>query len=201
MTISQAAKFLEDAFEVLNKKYFDGALPKAVITIQSSPKAYGHYTTYDAWQVSKSKYREINLGAENLNRPMAETIGTLIHEMVHMYCDMNGIQDTSRGGRYHNKLFKAEAEKRDLIIGYDPTIGHSITAPSKALRSFVAAQHWNGKLTLARQGDFGADPKGGGKKPTSTRKYICPCCGASVRATKDVNILCADCSERMEKVS
>lgn len=200
MTISQAAKFLESAFDVLNTRYFESALPKTIITIQSSPKAYGHYTPSTVWKGPKNAFHEINIGAENLNRPMANTIATLVHEMVHMYCDLKGIQDTSRGGRYHNKLFKAEAEARDLIISYDPTIGHSITAPSKALRSFVARQHWCGKLTIARQGDFGADPKIG-KAPTSTRKYECPCCHTSVRATKDVNLLCADCSEHMEKVS
>ncbi len=34
-------------------------------------------------------------------------------------------------------------------------------------------------------------------RPSSTRKYICPCCGNSVRATKAVNIACLDCNERM----
>ena len=41
----------------------------------------------------------------------------------------------------------------------------------------------------------GAGPDG--KRPSSTRKLICPCCGQSVRATKAVNILCGDCMERM----
>ena len=34
-------------------------------------------------------------------------------------------------------------------------------------------------------------------RPSSTRKYICPCCGNSVRVTKAVNIACLDCNERM----
>lgn len=37
-----------------------------------------------------------------------------------------------------------------------------------------------------------------GKRPSSTRKYICPCCHNSVRATKDVHIICADCAEMMQ---
>lgn len=28
-------------------------------------------------------------------------------------------------------------------------------------------------------------------------RYICPCCGNSVRATKIVNIACLDCAEQM----
>ena len=29
------------------------------------------------------------------------------------------------------------------------------------------------------------------------RKYTCPCCGNSVRATKSVNVICGDCMQRM----
>lgn len=202
MTISQATAFLEKAFDVLNKKYFDSTLSKPVITIQSAPGTNGHFTQYDAWHDQKKGYREINISAENLSRPIANTVGTLVHEMVHMYCDMNDIQDTSRAGRYHNNRFKAEAEKRGLSIDYDKTIGWSITTPTPELRSFVAAQGWR-KLTLSRSFEV-KDPKA--KKPSSTRKYICPCCGMSVRATKDVEIACIACSDlengeivRMEK--
>lgn len=35
-------------------------------------------------------------------------------------------------------------------------------------------------------------------KRSSTRKYVCPCCGNSVRATKAVNLICGDCMEKME---
>ena len=34
--------------------------------------------------------------------------------------------------------------------------------------------------------------KGSSKKNTS-RKYVCPCCGAIIRATKEVRVICADC--------
>lgn len=197
MTISQATKFLEDAFDVLNKEYFENALSKPIITIQSSPRAYGHYTKFDAWRdVHKRAFREINLAAETLNRPIANTIATLVHEMVHMYCDQNDIQDTSRGCTYHNKRFKEEAEKRGLVIDYDAKIGWSITQPSKELRSFCTRQKWRNKLTIARVGEIGGkEPKP--KKPSSTRKYVCPCCGQSIRATKAVNIMCIDCNAIM----
>ena len=73
---------LEHAYGVLNEEYFDGVLPPVVITVQSSPKAYGHYTTWDAWRQDEKGYREINLGAENLSRAIELTISTLLHEMV-----------------------------------------------------------------------------------------------------------------------
>lgn len=202
MTISQATKFLEEAFDILNKQYFDNTLPKPIITIQSSPKINGHFIGKEIWTdvQRKRSFYEINLSAERLNRPIANTIATLIHEMVHYYCQLNGIQDTSRGNTYHNKRFKEEAEKRGLLIDYDPKIGHSITQPSPTLKSFCTAQHWRNKLTICRAGDYPDDtPKT--KKLSSTRKYICPCCGQSVRATKEVNIACMDCDQVMEVAS
>ena len=197
-TISKATAFLEEAFNVLNRHYFNGELPKAIITIQSSPRAYGHFTTYDAWKNKDKGFKEINIGAESLDRPLANTIATLIHEMVHLYCFVNDIKDTSRGNTYHNKRFKAEAEQRGLIIEYDKKIGHCITQPSKELRSFIAKQKWRNKLNIHRSGGVGADePKGRTRTPSHTRKYVCGKCGNSVRATKDVNIACLDCREQM----
>ena len=42
-----------------------------------------------------------------------------------------------------------------------------------------------------------ADPSEGkeSKPKQSTRKYVCPCCGLIVRATKDCRISCMDCNE------
>ena len=196
MTISNAVKFLEDAYDILNKTYFENALSRPVITIQSTPGVNGHYEPNEVWKDQKrgKGYREINIAAESLARPTANVIATLVHEMVHQYCDLNGIKDTSRGATYHNSRFKAEAEARGLDISYDKKIGWSITQPTKELRSLCARQHWNGKLTACRQWTP-KDPKD--PKPSSTRKYTCPCCGQSVRATKTVNIVCGDCQKVM----
>ena len=201
MLISEVTRFLENAYGVLNEHYFEGILPPVVITVQSSPKAYGHYTTWDAWHQDEKGFREINLSAESLNRPIENTIATLIHEMVHHYCAMTGIKEVSRGGTYHNKRFKAEAEKRGLVIGYDSRIGHSPTSPSDSLIAFIEGQGWTG-IDLSRTGyetgsggnsNGGADG-GAGKKKSNVRKYQCPTCGCSVRATKEVNIGCLDCN-------
>ena len=40
--------------------------------------------------------------------------------------------------------------------------------------------------------------EGGKKRTSSTRKYICPRCKMSVRATRKVNIMCGDCHVTME---
>ena len=56
--------------------------------------------------------------------------------------------------------------------------------------------------------DGGSNGKGGtdgtegktGKRKTSTRKYQCPCCGNSFRATNEIRVLCMDCNEQYVKM-
>lgn len=194
MQMSEVTAFLENAYNALNKEFFNGELTPVVITVQSSPKAHGHYTNWDAWKENDQGYREINIGAETLNRPIEDVMATLVHEMVHHYCALNGIKDTSRKGTYHNKKFLWYGENtKAIVLSYDSRIGYSPTKPSARLVAFIQAQGWQG-VDLSRQGlgKAARTPKQG------VRKYQCPECGCSVRATKAVNIACVDCQAIME---
>lgn len=207
-TYNRAAAYLNTIFDLLNARYFEGALSRPIITIQSTPKAYGHYTLYDAWSVDGEKgMREINIGAGTLSRPIENVVATLLHEMVHYWNDQNGIKDASRGNTYHNKNFKAKAEACDLVVEHHETYGWSITSPSDALVEFCIDNDLR-EIRLNRNDfDFsrvsgtgthsGTFTFGGSNKKSSTRKYICPCCGMSVRATRNVNIACLDCNEQL----
>lgn len=217
MKVSDEVVFLEAAFDVLNQRFFESALSRPAITIQSTPGAHGHFTSYDAWDDSGLKLKEINLGAESLHRPVPNVIATLMHEMIHYWCYSQGIKDTSRSNTYHNKRFKEEAEKRGLIITYAPRIGYSITYPAPELVILVRSMGWDDKTKLYRdsKGNLASGKKGGNenpgddpdtpkpiKKKSSTRKYICPKCGLSIRATKVVRIACMDCGNiQMEEVA
>lgn len=107
---SRTAGYLEKIFRAVNTKYFGGQLEEPIITIQSTPKAYGHVTAAKAWQRGETTRHELNIGAGTLDRPIENVVATLLHECVHLWNLQNGIQDCSRGGQYHNKRFKAMAE-------------------------------------------------------------------------------------------
>lgn len=205
-TYNRAAAYFNSIFDSLNDRYFESALSRPVITIQSTPRAYGHFTLYDAWSVDGDKgMREINIGAGTLSRPIENVVAALLHEMCHYWNDQHGIKDCSRGGTYHNKKFKKLAEACDLHIDHHPTYGWSITTPTDALVEFCLENGLT-EIRLCRN-DYvplqipgGSTHTGtntgagtGGKKPSSTRKYVCPCCGLSVRATKSANVGCLDC--------
>lgn len=110
--MSRAVGQLEKMYNAINIDKFDGALPTPIITVQSKPGTYGHCTTSKVWRHKEDEAYEMNLAAEMLTAPIEEVIDTLIHEMVHLYCRENGIQEVSRGGKYHNGKFKELAEAK-----------------------------------------------------------------------------------------
>ena len=139
---SRTAGYLEKIFRALNAKYFGGQLEEPIITIQSTPRAYGHVTVAKAWHKGTTTRHELNIGAGTLDRPIENVVATMLHECVHLWNMQQGIQDTSRGGAYHNKRFRDAATARDLDISYDPRIGWSITQPTDALCEFILDQGW-----------------------------------------------------------
>lgn len=201
---TKAVSELREIYNHLNRDYYDNELPEVVITVQSSPKgkAYGWFAK-DRWGVESAEnvFDEINISAEYLSRPLANLCATLQHEMVHLYCDKNDIKDTSNRNVYHNKRFKEEAEKRDLIIEKAQTIGWSVTTPTEQFIEYVNGLAINEdnfkffrKMPHAIQNDGEKD-----KEPKQkTVKYTCPTCGASVRGEVGLEIECKKCNEVME---
>lgn len=206
-TYNRAATYLSKIFNLLNEQYFENSLQKPVISIMATAGAYGHFVLReDAWESANGYMCEINIGASTLNRPIECVVATLLHEMVHYYNFVNGVKDASRGNTYHNRRFKEAAESRGLIVEHHPTYGWSITSPADDLLDFCLYNSLT-DILLYRNDMYGIRPVGGGTnnggvptrntKPSSTRRYICPCCGMSVRATRTVNIGCLDCDEQM----
>ena len=150
MKMSEVIKVLENIFDKLNIIYFNNSLPKAVITVQSAPHAYGHCSVEKIWETDSTVMYEINLSAEFINRPIKDTAAALCHEMVHLYCLEKGIADTSQNGRYHNKNFKTETEARNLIVTYDRTNGYSKTEPTEAFTVKLAEAGIDMTINLVR---------------------------------------------------
>lgn len=208
---NRVAGYLNKVFDLLNEEFFESELSRPTITIQSTPKAYGHFTlSSDTWISKLGGTHEINIGAGTLSRPIENVCATLLHEMIHYWNYENGIQDTSRGGTYHNKRFKAAAEARGLSVEHSEKYGWSHTNPSDELLDFVLENGLTdilinrNELSSYRVGGIGTHSGVDGnalpRRTSSTRKYVCPSCGMSIRATKAVNVACMDCNMQMIEV-
>ena len=204
---NRAAGYLNKIFDLLNEEYFENALSRPTITIQSTPKAYGHFSLReDTWVSKLGGTHETNIGAGTLARPIEEVCATLLHEMVHYHNFVCGIQDCSRGGTYHNRKFRDSAEARGLIVEHHDKYGWTITSPGDSLLQFCLDNDLSDILInrnefsgyrITGTGTHSGAPTATPPKTSSTRKYNCPCCGNSVRATKTVNIACLDCAKQM----
>ncbi len=211
--MSRLVNQLEKCFRLLNQDLFNGELPMPIITVIPTPKAYAHYVPYDIWETKEDAKREINIASGTLNRPLENIIASLVHEMTHMYNDIIlNIQDTSRNGTYHNKLFAKQAEARGLIVTRSEKYGYAHTAPDDSLLEWVLEHDELREIDICRSNPMytavgvGAKSSNGGavtppttNKNSHSRRYICPCCHTIVRATKAVNLICGDCMERMEE--
>ena len=81
---------LEKAFRLLNEHFFGGELPTPVLTVIPTPRAYAHYTPFDAWSAQGEGKREINIASGTLDRPLENILASMLHEMVHEYNDVTG---------------------------------------------------------------------------------------------------------------
>lgn len=196
MKMSETITALETIFDKLNAIYFEGKLPRPVITVQTTPKAYGHCSTKKIWKSENEGMYEINLGAEFINRPKESTCATLLHEMVHLFCTENEIADTCQNGRYHNKTFKAECESRDLIVEYDRANDYAHTSPTDAFKAKLAEAGVDLSVRFAR-----VMPKAKAKaEREKAHRYVCPVCGQEVRTTSELSLICGHCNVNMDRL-
>lgn len=117
--------------------------------------------------------------------------------MCHLYNLQNGKQDTSRSGIYHNKVFKDTTESHGLTVEHIDKAGYCRTAFTDELKKWI-----DDNITFSTVNVFKTrfDPSEGkpSKPKQSSRKYVCPCCGLIVRATKECRIMCIECDEEMQ---
>src|ERR1700722_1296142 len=128
---SQAYGELNRAYDFFNEKFFGGALPKCLITLQRKAKAYGYFCP-DRFASSSDLCDEIAMNPSHFrDRSVTKTLSTLVHEMVHLKQQHFG--KPSRGG-YHNLEWAYMMEQ----VGLYP----SDTAQPGGKRSGASVSHY-----------------------------------------------------------
>lgn len=142
----------------------------------------------------------------------------MVHQYNWTYIDpANGkdvVKDCSRGNMYHNRRFKAEAEKRGLIIDRDAVYGWTITTAGPRLLDWLQTVnladiqlHRTVPTLIAVAGNGGkadsgnkSSGKSGKAKQSRYTKYQCPCCKLVVRCSlnTEVKLRCEECDELLE---
>ncbi|OWR25677.1 hypothetical protein CDO73_26225 [Saccharibacillus sp. O23] len=212
--IQAATDELHNAFKRLNKEFFNKELPTPAITIQASGKrkALSWCSTKEIWEDKDRtiKRYELNIAAEHLNAEFMDVMESMLHEMVHLYNAVNGIQDCSRNATYHNKRFKEECERRGFLfpsLQPNPKYGWAFPILKEGTKDRIRRLRIDpDAFVIARTGGSndesieGEERAAETEKKSNSYKWICPVCSLIVRSSKDdVFIICGEHNTRMEK--
>lgn len=222
ITIEKITSELHNAYNLINKKYFEGKLPTVAITIQSESRrklTMGWCTTKEVWgdKQGKIKLYEINLTPEFLDLDYHETMDTLMHEMVHLYNIVEGVQDTSRNGTYHNIVFKEESIRRGFEYESDKPdkkYGWSFSRLSQKTKDeldtlgidkkvFSIARRSPAYFQRLEEGNTPEEIEDEPEQPQRAKsfKWTCESCESTLRTTKpEMNIICGDCNINFQRV-
>lgn len=202
-------------------------VPDVVVTLGSGAVArgmkLGHFAP-SAWTRGEGTedVHELFVGAEGLLRGAQALMGTLLHEAVHAMCEAQGIKDTSRNGRYHNKKFLEAAKTIGIEVEHSADLGWSTTTmPDATAKVYeTAILDLDASITAHRYGFEGYMtggagtgttgtlptlpklPKAGGRKSSNNGLSVSCGCGRKIRVSQTVldmgGIVCSVCGDEFD---
>jgi predicted SprT family Zn-dependent metalloprotease len=186
------ADALQRAFDFYNQRLFGGTLPQCVLLMHRNKRS----TTADTGVA-----HELALNPDHVHaRPIAETLSTLVHEMVHLQQEICG--EPGRRG-YHNREWADLMEKVGLITSTTGTpdgkrtgakVSHYYPRGRALCRSNYRAI--GVRLGAGLGGSF-IPPVDENKKGGTRAKYACNGCEASVWGKEGLQIRCDACGQAM----
>jgi hypothetical protein len=186
---------LEHAWATIRARH--PQVPEAVLVVASGSSGrrlkWGHFAA-GRWQHASGQHPEVLVGGEGLARGAREVVTTLLHEAAHGLADARRIQDTSRGGRYHNRRYAALARELGLEVARVGAIGWSVTTLPEVTAAAYApvVAELETRLVLWRHQEAAG-------QRTSRNMLVCTCgCPRRIRVAPSTlaqaPILCAACA-------
>lgn len=124
-TFQPVAELCYRFFDVFSGEFFDDLLPLCFLSFQ--PTRRGRLGHYRPGHNAVGAQYEINLNPRHLDRPVCEVLGTLLHEMLHLWQELHGRAPKTN---WHNREFVDRARalgipcaggRRSYALGYtDP---------------------------------------------------------------------------------
>ena len=184
---STEIKRYEEIFKDINNLKFNGELPMPrILFTKTSPD--GKFLFDEVIKTNDGFQYTIELNEEDCFKNTKQAVYSLFHNMIHMYCNIHNIKDTSNGETYHNKRFGAVATKFGGFIG-KYKYGYRISGIDQEIKDEI----YKHNINYDSKKKFKLNDK---SKSCSTRKYQCPCCGNSFRATKEIGVMCMNCNQQ-----
>lgn len=189
---------LQFIFRVLNENIFHNQFLAPQIYIKSNSRCKN-------WSCNpfgdKGQYI-ITIHEEKLEDDFEIILMQMLHQMIHIYCFENGLKDTSRNMRYHNRIFYQEGVKRGLLFFFEPKKGYITEGIKQEVKELFASEFQEEKKireALKKDKELTVE-KNKPVKPFPI-KMKCPICGMKARAKKQGVLICGKCNVYMEPVN
>lgn len=188
-------QILETLFRILNEHYYMSWLKKPVFNLYAPGRG-------DKWYfvtLKRTGVFEIRTRPQNFLNGYEEIISGLLHALVHEFCFMKSIQDTSSLGTYHNRRFDEVARDHGLITEYRSSGGFTEIGLSKECKAFIKTTKVMDlckELEILALKEIKAEEPKGDKKHQGPRRtvFVCPGCKMKAAAVKSAKLICGRCN-------
>lgn len=217
---------LQTAYDHFNRALFGGTLPACLITLQREKSTCGYYASERFVNAAGEKTDEIAMNpAYFAVVPPMEVMGTLVHEMVHLWQFHFG----TPGRRcYHNREWADKMEEIGLMpsdtgapggrkVGEKmadyPITGGIFMRSCEKLFTTDFTITWKDRFPVRSQLNQVVAGQVAGIQPeeleaigiemvipetkSNRRKYTCPVCNVSAWGKPALNLTCGDCEEKL----
>ena len=193
------------AYDVLNKKFFDGKLPGCIILVQECKEKGVHgFFKLDSVKKDDKFFDEITISFLGMSFDQKMVLQTLLHEMCHQWQYRMG-RDIPKNGN-HNLEWVKKMRKCGLIASSTGKPGGKQTGkkmadypePDGIFEKFYAEEFDKGiDITLRTRAIELGDEKPKAKPRTKQVTLICPECKASARTKEGNELECLSCNQEM----
>ena len=199
----QSYDTLNKAYEFFNRELFAGQLPYCLITLQRHKGALGYFAA-ERFKGGEHTTDEIALNPNHFERGAARVLGTLAHEMAHLWQKHFG--KMPRKG-YHDKQWAQKMEQIGLVPSDTAAPGGKKTGQKMshyiaeggpfaiACAAFLAQN----EALLYQDQWAGVEKIAKARSAASKTKYTCPSCDANCWAKPCSSFICGNCEETMEE--
>ena len=194
LSIIPSIKECERFIQFLNTKFELNLRKDLIILIhETSPRIKGYFRSVKCgkiWIKDEQKINSIVLSSHTLNSTPYET---LAHELAHYINFSKGIKDCSNS-QYHNKQFKAQAERLLLSVEKINYYGFALTTETDEFKKMLEEFKPNEDAFKIFQ-DTDTNKK---KVGSRLIKYVCGC-GEIIRGNQDTKATCRKCETEFIK--
>lgn len=192
---------LDRAYAFFNDRFWGGALPPCLMTLQRERQTMGYYTDKAFGHVDGGDQfaHELALNPNMFDMGDRETLATLVHEMVHVWhYNTSGKQPTPG---YHDRVWGAEMKRIGLHPSSTGAEGGKETGwkmsdyviPGGMFEAAVKELLDSGYRVIWRSTRLDDAAATAGKKRSKV-KYECPQCEQKVWGKPGAFVCCGTCS-------